>query len=120
MEFKLLINISLTFGALAGADESKDLPYGFEGISFLSFVNAVGGNADACIRSSVLGPVETDDEEDESVEDAEESTESSFLILIPFKLPMLLYLILHVCVIYYCLYLLLNVMSDAFFVSIRL
>ena len=88
MEFKLLINISLTFGALAGADESKDLPYGTEGISFLSFVNAVGGKADAWINSSVLWSVETDDEEDESVEDAEESTESSFLILIPLELPM--------------------------------
>ena len=78
----------MTFGALAGTDESKDLPYGFKGISFPSFVNAVGGKADAWIKSSVLGPVETDVEEDESVEDAEESTESSFLILIPFKLPM--------------------------------
>ena len=78
----------MTFGVLAGTDESKDLPYGFKGISFPSFVNAVGGKADAWIRSSAFGPVETDDEDDESVEDADESTESSFLSLIPFELPM--------------------------------
>ena len=85
----------LTLGTFAGAEESKDLLYCAEGIGFLSLVKAVGGKADVCIISFVLCPVETDDEEDESVEDADESTESSFLIIFPFILPMFILVIVY-------------------------
>ena len=82
------MNLSLTLGNFAEAEESKDLLYCVDWIGFLSFVKAVGGKADVWIISLVLGSVETVDEEDESVEDADESTESSFLTNFPFVLPM--------------------------------